>query len=124
MTLKNKWFDLTNPNLAKPTVYRRTSGYCAPEMYVDPKGLRMYESDGSLWFRNELIHNSNASYGDVIAVVPKSQALSMYQLLQDCLRDRGMLDENNELPEIEEEEGPEGQVSGFTTEWEKKGLTL
>ena len=115
---KSKWFDLNNPNLCKPTIYRRLSGYCSPEMYVDPAGLRIYETDGMLWLKNELIRESNNSYPDVIAVIPKSQVLSLYTLLQTFLKDRGFLNKKNELPE------QPAESSGFTSEWEKTGLPL
>jgi hypothetical protein len=64
---------------SKPLIYKRVAGYCAPEMYVDPKGLFLYEKDGSVWVRNSEVKVSNDSNANVIAVIPKSQVLSLYQ---------------------------------------------
>jgi hypothetical protein len=53
---------------SKPMIYKRVSGYCAPEMYVDPKGLFLYEKDGSVWVRNSEVK--------VSAELPTGQRLS------------------------------------------------
>jgi hypothetical protein len=104
---------------SKPLIYKRVAGYCAPEMYVDPKGLFLYEKDGSVWVRNSEVKVSNDSNANVIAVIPKSQVLSLYQALQNCLQDKGFLDSKNELPDDGEREG-----SGRTEEYVKQGLRL
>jgi len=103
---------------SKPHIYRKVSGYCCPEMYVDPDGLRIAEQDGSLWVRNVNMKQSNEMNSDVIAVIPKSQVLSLYTALQMCLKDKGFLNESNELPSEE----PQG--SGHEEEYSKRGLRL
>lgn len=114
----SKWFNLNNPNMTKPVIYRRLSGYCAPEMYCDTRGLRIFESEGTIVLKNEAIKDSNNSLGDVIAAIPKSNIPAFYTMLQDMLRDKGFLNEKNEFPSDEPKD------SGFTNVWEEKGLTL
>lgn len=116
---KGKYFDLDNPNLTcNHSTYRRHAGYCAPEMFCDSKGLKLHEEEGMLWLRNELISHSNDSHRDVIATIPNSQVLATYQLLQDFLNSKGILDQENKLNQETHE------ASGWIEEYETHGLRL
>jgi hypothetical protein len=111
----NKWWNWQGN---RPSTYRRLAGYCAPEMFCDPDGLYLFEMEGMLWFRNRNAVQPNDSMADVIATIPQSQVLQAYQLLQDYLNSKGVLDEKNEL------EAEELESSGFNDNTLKHGLTL
>lgn len=118
--MKTKYFD-TDVNKCKPTVYRRLSGYCAPEMFVDPAGLYIEDRGDMLWVRNRNMVESNQMYADVIAVVPVSQVLSLYECLQQMLKAHGLLNDENEIKERLEEDNS-GDPDGDT--FQKYGLRL
>ncbi len=111
----NKWWNWQGN---RPSTYRRLGGYCAPEMFCDPDGLYLFEMEGMLWFRNRNMTVSNDSMADVIATIPQSQVLQTYQLLQDYLNSKNVLDEKNELGSVELES------SGFEDNTLEMGLTL
>lgn len=111
----NKWWDWQG---GRPSTYRRLSGYCAPELFCSADGLRLYEMEGMLWFRNTNMRQSNLCMADVIATIPQSNVLQFYQLMQDYLNSKGVLDEKNELT------GEEPEGSGFNDNTLKHGLTL
>jgi len=107
------WFELNNPNAVRPCVVKALG----KQMLMDTDGLYLENKPGNLWFRNRHMAEPNKSYSDVVAVIPKSTVFSLYTMLQRMLKGMGLLNDKNELAE---EEG--GKESGYTTEWEKKGL--
>lgn len=106
-----RWFDLNNPNAVNPCVLRALETDSKDGFYFDLNGMKLVETSGCLWFKNERMAQPNVTYADVLAVIPKASARALHRMLGKYLADRDLLEDE----EVD-------QTSGFTPEWDKRGL--